>query len=686
MSSSRYNAAARAAAIAQKSSSEAPKESKAPDNSVDFLTSYKAASSARLSTANLFTVDVLPDFTPILMFIMFHAIQLSSDIDNRKHPKITTPTFVVYCLSLVYGYFLLSDMYVRPSASAPAQDYFDQPYKKQFSDMLLGLYVPKFLEPIIKNFTATMHEKMPNVVFCASAAGFNVKHHFGRFYPINAFANIHDSAARLDSRTKPNNASATILLQRIFTITDFHSAGNDNMHFGLHHLLGAFASTTRIDPANATNNRQFAHPLRQMFDSLFNPVLSRDYTRRSTLAPLNLESPTFKSYRLSFYDLVFGLTKYNAHELTIVLQSISSNLNGTIPLSGDLASMFKDAAGDSILRHGYAVMEQPLHHCADNMPTDEFDVFESTVTVTTRHPEQAAADHHYLVVPAKPNTGTTHHLASAVCDTDNAHPVTVTQPSADFVLLRDVTRTFPIADANLVPRDNEYLLYDEDRDFAPSVLVLDPTTNSTVSAYMATLTGMVIYSHEIDASAISFPNTEDNNGLQNCQFADSATPYTMVYRPSHYNLSATLHLARKRIRVKDNRFKSALYLIDFAKVYIPRPILTTIDTLVSHGFAGLTFRDNVTYIQGTTSVLAQRVVSTRSNNDALPPHCNFGIISLWSPYSFTPKAHPFWNEKGVFGYYEEHVDAYFIAHPRTMFGTTTALVEVKHYRASMPLP
>jgi hypothetical protein len=153
-----------------------------------------------IKLADIYIVDVFPNFQPIVMYIEYHCAQAINALDGRHHAKVTLPTYIMYCLSLVYGHILLCDMYVRLTSSLYAMDYFNIPDKKQFADLLLLSPVPTFLETILTQLSCTAVPHTQNLIFCPSAAGVMFETQFGKFFPMNMFANIHDMIANTNAR------------------------------------------------------------------------------------------------------------------------------------------------------------------------------------------------------------------------------------------------------------------------------------------------------------------------------------------------------------------------------------------------------------------------------------------------------------------------------------------------------
>jgi hypothetical protein len=686
--STSFNAAKRSSALAAKKTDLVFKESKLPAASLDFTTIYKANSSAVVKQANLFTIDVFPNFVPILMFIMYNCSQSIHSIDARAHAKVTLPTYVMYCLTLVYGHILLSDMFIRPTPSEYAQDYHSVPAKFQFAELLLTLPVPAFLEPLLKKLTCTTTAKRSNIIFCPSAAGFTLPTHFGRFFPINMFTNIHDLTAELDSRSTPHKILLKLFSEQIFSVSN-PDAPSQDFYYTAAHFLGAcfLPDHKEIKSSDTTKHSDFQTLLRQSFDAAFNPVLSKDYTRRSSLSPIVLQPPVFKSRNFNPYDVLFAFSPSNFSEIRVVLQSIASVINGAIPVTKQLAQLYETTSGQGILTHGYSSFALPTFHHSPSI-TESFEIDSIKNPLPTRvHPEKIADLLHFLPSPtfSAAQHDKHHSLPTAECHDDPTdHTADITTLSPEFQLLRNVTISDPPV---RVPSLPEFLKFDESKDVAPLVLCLDPNESDTESAWMTTAFGFVIETLEIDASAISFPNPESNLALENAKFMESAIPYQYVVRSTLFSGSDNYHYARRRTPETRNNFKAASLFVDFSKVYIARPILSTIDTLRNNGFPGLTFRDNTTWIRQTQAFFGFKAVSSRPLNktETTIPHLAPGHVYIWSPYSYTPVAANFSNPNSRFGYNDSNPESYFLSNLRTIFGTDCQLMELTHAFEAMPI-
>jgi hypothetical protein len=684
MSSSKFNASSRASVISKRAPIFEFKAITTPEHSVNFQASFKDASAAKKRTANIWTIDVFPDATTIHMYIEYHCALHAKAVDDRTHPKVTVPTLAAYCTAIYYGYILLNDMHVRPEPSNFASDYHNQHYKYEFSDFLLSLPVPEFMSPVLKYLSATAPETASHVVFCPSAAGFSHQYFFGLTVPVIAYTNIHDITASLPGNINPNTAITEVMAAPLYTLTRQSATTATAITITLAHLLAACIEKTSAN--NIDTYRNYASRRRQMFDSCFNPVLFRDYQRRQSLASINLRAPTFATHRYNPYDYIFAASPTNLKELKVVFSSVAATINGAIPLAGSLSSMFENISGTTILTHGYAQPRLPVYHYI-NVAAD-IDPTTTTIRMTKDYAPEFATEIQWLTVPTMTHDSLRHTVArdaTARCDTDHAHPVTVTQGSTTYNLLRNTAPADPPTNA-LAP--TPFIAFNEQTHVYPAVQVLCVGSQDEENAWMTTCFGMIVRSFEIDGSGISCPDPSVSNGLENVCFADSALAYTNTVKATSINLTSE-HQARSRVQVRRNMFKSAIHLLDFSKVWIPRPLLSTFDQLVNNGFPGISFQDNVTWLAMSLSFLGLKTITERDNahNDTAPPHVAPDLTHAWSPYTYTPAPRSLEFAGNMqFGRLPADSVQYFIMNPRSMFGTLATIVNINDAIESMPTP
>jgi hypothetical protein len=664
MSSIKTQLATRVSKIADLSKHVEYKEVPTVDAKHDFVSQYVEASGAKKDFSNVFVVNVLPDFVPITMYIMYHVNATCHKLEASFHAKISPGTYAAYCLSLVYGFFLACDVHIRPTPSAHAAAYDETAYKKKFLDFLLGLPVPTFLEPIFAQFAPTTDELRGNILFVPSAAGFNYAHHFGRFFPISVFTSLHDTTAEMPSNSS-RFAIYTDLFNRVLYTVNNPQAGQANFDASVANFVGVnFAA-----PAATHNGSR----LFQTFQSFFNPVLFRDAHRRQTLASVSITPLTFTGRAFNFYDLVFSANSGNLNEYRVVFSSIAASLNGSVPCKFDLAQIISSSSGSAILSHGYSIPPLPLCHHTQVLTDGTL-----MTSLSARTPAQTAASLNYLQTPA-PLVNSARPQPTAVCDTDRTHPTTVTFTSVlNRLSPRDAT-------VNTPHFSNDFEVFDEDRHVTPRVYVLNPTDPTTIDAWKITCFGMVIESFDIDGTVTAVPNIHLGIGIENSWFAESAVPLRYTFRSIAFIHGNQTNPARARTRVtapRQGRMPAASLLVDRTRVNLPQAAATTVGNVTdANTFAGLTPLNSVTWLQMVQSFLGFRTADPRSHapRDDEIPGMPLGRLVAWSPYTYVG----FEPESDVSPNFAD-ARIYFLMNPRTMYGTRIPLVEVNNFLEAMP--
>jgi hypothetical protein len=647
-----------------------------PDSSADVLTLFESNSSARADSANEWTVDVFPNMIPIMMYVLLMALQHAGLTDHRNHAKSSVATIALYHSALVYGFFLLNDLFVRPSPSAHARPWTQSTFRKDFATFLLSLPVPDVLVPILAQFSASETERSRNIFFVPSAAGFAHEHHFGRFIPLTFFAAIHDCTA-----TMPGNSPRLEVLKDLFN-RDLYVINQANPAFHFSCSIADIIGVTMDQTTNTTfsyMNSKFY----QIFTAVFNPVLFRDFQRRSTLATLSLEAPKFKSASPNAYDVLFGTSSANLRELRVVLQAVSSILSGHVTMSKNLGQIICASSGIDILKHGYSTYALPTWSSNTNLSSSQIDAM--TKYVHTSEADRAT-DISFLTAPSV-RPPATFAIAAVKYVDEHSDPVEL---PANRSLLNQMpySRIHDDLDNRLqwpAPH-RDFVLFNDLEHTNPRVLVLDILGDKTVSAHLATLAGKIIETFELDGTTIEIPNIDKPLGLQNCLFADSAIPYKYVIRALKFHPRAAGSILPPLRRARPNphpRLPASSLLRNRLSISNPVFHSHTIDALPPRtDFPGFTSHGNVDWIRYSQSFVGLRTCSGSEhsiNHDAVSG-MTFGRLHVFSPYTYTP--------------YEDDHDyepdysqsrSYFLTNLRTFFGTDYNLIEVKHPYEAMPV-
>lgn len=576
-------------------------------------------------------------------------------------------------MAVVYGFFLLNDMFVRPAPSAHARSWLNVHWKHDFANYLLSLPVPEFLTPILSQFHCFTTDRTKNVFFVPSAAGYDHDQFFGRVFPLNMFAEIHDCTATL-----PGNSTRNQVLQDLYSRV-LYTIRNPAFTCVIPDLIGITIDQVTPTTANYMNSK-----LHQVFNAVFNPVLFRDSQRRSSLAALSLRPSTYPSNHVNAYDLLFSANSANMRELKVVLQSVSAVLSEQIPFKMTLSQFISEGSASAILKHGYSTFALPTW--SHNINTTKSTTFAAVTQHTLVSEEDRAQDISFLQRPTAeiPHSRVPRDVFYATA----AEPEIAVNLPANHV----ITRHLPFALRLGAPADNGFPRHDnddltafaDDVHTAPAVLVLDTDGDLTITAHLATLTGKIIESFELDGSTIEMPDVRKSLGLQNCLFADSAVPYKYVRPGSAYHPVPAGSILPPLNRAAHNnrpRLPASSLLHDRTAVMIPQINFTIAEANVRF-LPGLRLRTPVNVLRYVQSFFGFRTVDESNNDAALDavPGMPENQLLVWSPYTYT--AYEGEQYSGANPSSSRH---YYLTNLRTIFGTDYNLVMVKHPYEAMPV-
>jgi hypothetical protein len=650
-------------------------EVKTPDNAADILTLFESNTAAKAATANEWTVDVFPDQLPIMMYIMHVASAASAKVDHKDNSKSSLATVVMYYVTVLQAFFLLNDLHVRPSPSAHAASWSQTSYKAAFAEWLLSLPVPDSMLTILAQLTATETDRTKNIFFVPSAAGFHLNHFFGRFVPINFFAHLHDCIA-----TMPGNSKRQDIEQDFFTRKLFSVPTATKTFTTCADILGI---TT-----DGTNAKYPSGKWYQMFTSIFNPVLFRDFHRRSSLATLDLTLPKLADTSVNAYDILLSASPHNLKELKVVLQHVSAVLKGTVPTSKTLSQVISEGSGSNILHHGYS--QYPLPSWSANNDNANVTFLSGTGKTTAEPTADRASSFGFL---QKPSTGRTYRPTTK--QSVSVATATATDPAG--ARLQSVTYPWSLitasADTNASPKDDAFITFDDEIHVTPKVHVLDTLGTSTISAHLATLAGKIIQTLELDGTTIELPHPTKSLAAQNSLFADSAIPLSYVVFATRFHVRTDLlppALPRHKYKATTSQPASSI-LHDRTKINLPHLGQHGTTTGTAEIYDSQTF----TYLPGFTNFgptnwlkYAQSFLGfqTRSPTSATTADTVFamekGRLYVWSPYTYTSLEDNDGQDM-LPDLLQNHT--YFLTNLRTLFGTDYNLVECVHPFEAMPV-
>jgi hypothetical protein len=666
MSSSSEQLKTRLSSIAAKSKNIEYTETKIPPPTQDFHATFKSAFGASKIVTDNYNVNVLPDFRPILCYILYHVAQAAPFLEMTTHDKISHATLTAYCFALIYSFWLASDLHIRTPSGFHSAPYDLEQHRRSFLDFMLRMPVPEFLVPLFSQFQPSVDETRSSIWFGPSASGFKYTTHFGRFFPLSMFFAVHDTIAINESSARRLAILSQLLRVPLYRITAFPGR-TDPFTASTGHFIGTGISVNSLP-------HFYYSRLNQSFTSLFNPVLFRDYQRRKNLAPISLRPITYANETMNFYDLVFSASATNLSELRNVFTAIASAFQGKIKCPGDLASMFKDTASSAIFAHSYSQFALPTFFHSDIASlTSDTDL----PSLTEIDAPTFATTINFLQAPRRTGFTANWPQPTGTCQTDANHRVVTTFTSV-------LNRLNPDPQTPAYPANSDFIIFDDQKHVYPTVLVLNPFDPTTIDAYRPPLFGMIIESMDIDGTVIALPNAQNALGTENIWFADSAIPERYTYHATRFGSgNNTPALARNRVVHRTrSRMPAASILVDRTKVFLPRFIRANNPPTTSvQAFTGLTDLPRVNWAHMVQSFLGFRTSDRITHDDASDsiPGMSQDRLLVWSPYTYT----------GYEGSDDHIADpdnskVYHLTNLRSLFGSRIPLVEGIHPLDCMP--
>jgi hypothetical protein len=696
----------------------------------DFFSALEQASSTVYKTANQYQINVLPDFGPILMTIIWHANRATSLLESVDHPKVSVFTYVAYCLNLVYAFFLVHDYELNFSQSHYAQDIMIHRAFESYYEHLQSMPVPAFLVTIFARLQQTLLDKQNTILVTPSFNGFTHYTHFGRFFPIDIFFGLHDIVASYDARAAILQNIQDYELRTIFNITALNvtpfGPAPTNVHATYYHSH-FFASYFPLDPTAASAPQTANNRLSQFLSAIFNMKDLRSYQARQRLSPIGLNTVTVPTGHYNPYTVLMSMTSNNLSELRTVFDSVSSVLTETKLATVNFSSVITQSTS-KILIHGYSDFPLPtwnahIFNDATTMPT--------LAPVTRQSPETYATTIRFLrnFDPATPlNTWTVrHNRVAAITMTLNAAAVTaingaatsrislfvrngsdtlprVPIPNADThvsppitnpqvtVSLPEPTNPVPTTPALVTEQNMElhsFNSFDPADATYPLVKYYDTIDFAPTTAHLSGLSGLIIYSEELCASTVPMLSSLSKCSDDNNQFLQSAIPYSVTHLAINFR-SRNPVTSRAIARLASTAFTQVcLSMFRRANViYDNRLTVDTFDTGLQHVNYGLTALDDQSIPQFNQTVIGHNVSTgiQRARNAPSrfpPPATPTGQLLLWSPYSYVDATLDLSASPSASDLLHR---LQFITNFRTLFGTTGQVYEATSPLEAIPFP
>jgi hypothetical protein len=623
----RSNPAANSIASRYDRASGQPDPAPEPSYQDDLITRINAEQNISLNDGPVLTIDVQPDYRYVLITIIYHVTRIYAVLDQRNNPLITPSSLTAYCLAIVYAFALISDSEnIRLTKSNHADQFADNPQRRDLLIELERAYVPSFLKNILTGLTPAYDPRRPNIAFINSLACFSLTHDFGKSFPISMFFKAHNIVATRPTNLNPSTVYNDWLQMQLVT-------GTPNLYIA--QLLGANLSLGTY--ANWVSDR---------VQTLFNPVTSRSNTARPTFSPIATFPFESTTWGINPYIYLLNADKDNIYTTLSFVKSMSEIISEQIPGSIQLGSMFSNFSGLQILTHFYHGPALPTWHYCIPKPTENGNEISSTNFATTIH---------FLQQP------------TAKAD------VTLKYPTDDSVIdkILYLVHASKKHDENKEPDD--FIDFDTTKHVHPDVRYFDPYEYTPSKLAFTVMTGLSIETEEIDGFSIPQPNPGISLYDENSFALQSAVPLKSIKKASTIGNADVLITLASRPFISSQHSKIGLSLYDLSSNRLPifdQQVREPIPTTGLYGFDALT---HVGFFTRAFNYLGYRLASI---DESYPPNIPNEQLYGWSSYRYLNS-----NVRRNVAMFER---TYMLFNLRTIYGTNVTMAQSVHPSLLIP--
>jgi len=619
--------AANTIASRYKRTGDQPPPAPEPSYKDDIIERINIEQNVQLNDGPTIIIDVQPDYRYPICALTYHVSRVYATLDQRNNPIVTPASLTAYCLSLLYGFALITDSEnVRTSKSEFANEYATEPIRRDLLTTLERAYVPPFMENILTGLMPTYDPRRPNVLFANTLAGFNLPHDYGRTFPITALLKAHHLVA-----TNPTNANPSdVLTKWINTVV----VTKGSTIITIANLIGA--ATT-----GGTYNNWFQTRLR----SLFNPVTSRSNTNRPTFSPM----PTF-SYENSFdvnpYIYLLGADDDNIHTVSTFISSMSTIVKEQLSGSKQLGSLFDTPSGVQILTHFHHGPALPTWHFFTTSKTDPFEDITPTAFAKTLN---------FLTEPRTEKTPAT----------ELKYPQSDDDIDTQLYLVCKPTEDDPKAETDT------FVTFNTRQHVVPDVRYFDPYDYSPSKLAFTIMDGLCTETEELDGFIVPQPDLNASLATENSHILNSAIQLKKITTALTIGNSSRIALIN-RTTSEETLPRVGLSLYDYSKNRLPY-FKTKVNDKLPNGLFGFSPLKNLTFFKHAFSYIG---FLTPNMDTKEPPHQPEHRFYAWSSYRYTNT-----NVKRATA---QDLKVYMLLNFRTVYGTNVTMSQSGHPSRLIP--
>jgi hypothetical protein len=600
-----------------------PESNPTPKFKDDLFDRINVEQKNQISEGQHFVRDAQPDFRYVLLMIYYYVAQVYKDIEQKDHALISPASLVAYCLTIVYGHFLVCDYYIRSTKSRHAREFAQDPSRRDFLKLILSLPVPTFLVKFLDILTPSADPRRPLLETIPSFAGFSHHHDFGRTFPVAIFMLAHHRAATTRANDDPEALFARFLHLQIST-TVITRIG---------HYFGALYPAT--GQATTYDSR-----LLSATQAMFNPAVQRALGQRFVYAPVYYNTIELPDSDYNPYIFLLNAHEDNIDTMSNFLESIARIVHTDIATSAQLGSRYESLSGIDILSHAYTLYSLPTWHTA---------TIASTVPTSLNIvPAKTRAEELKFLVPRTYTKGA-----------DLKYPADATTIDKIFYLVKNNKKD------EHFPADFDFITFLVNTHVHPNFRVFDPYDYNTSTLNKSVISGLVIESLNIDGFSVPMPDLDTTLEEDNSQFLQGALPLRIIKRATRAT-TGSVWIAEKRTFTPAANQKIGVSLIDISENRLPNFDLQ-IGNALPTTLAPFDIREHTSWIE---FMFTKFGFSSRGPADAKsdPPQIPDGYIIGWSAYRFVSAARVASRSDGIYMLFNE----------RTNYGTNITLSEISH--------
>jgi hypothetical protein len=589
------------------------------------------------SNGNHLHIDFQGDFRPILMGLMYYAVNNYDALDQKQNSKISPPTFTAYFLFVIYAFYLLVDLDIRPTPSKHT-DFMSVPEYIELKQFLLSLPVPDFLIKFLAAITPTADPRRPNITVAPTFACWSYKHDFGRFFPINIFILSHNFVLSKRTNDAPEN-----LLNQMMQLTVYRDDRIGN-YFG------------QLLESEATYHN-YGHQLFQAFEGIINPAVARARSNRTSYARSNtyIDNETLPN-DLNPYQFLMNIDRNNVSETQTLMRQIANNVEQKLNAKQKLGNVISSLTGMNIMIHSYNDYALPTWH-SNNIPTSISD----DANITTSNGKDIATRLKFLQLPDR------------TPDTELKYPTDDTVIDKILYLVKKGKK-----DAKKGPHfpdDHDFIIFRSRSDDRPPHRILDPYDYNPTTFSNVILSGAMIESRSLDGHAVPMPDTQLDLDSENTLFLQSSLPYSDICLGTAFTANPDpIWYAERRYTDPSKGQKCTTMLYDLTENRLPH-FDQNIHGPIPATLPGFHPRDHVSLWSQIYSKIGFYIPTSDSKDRNRPNAHRKNAFLAWSPYRY-------FNGKAMNSQFENY---FMIMNLRTVYGTNPSLGEISHFLDTIPV-